>query len=148
MNHLKSSLFLIFVSLGTIFPQIALATPISKLKIIQKRISNLTPVHSWEELEEQRRQAPLGNETRQRRFDRDGGWRNFKRKHAQKIRRFRRNKGQDLSYEKSAYLYYNYNYGYLTDNCQFIKAPTRFCWFVNSGKKECEWRRKWQYSCY
>ncbi len=149
MSHLKFSVYLTFIVYVLCLPQMTWAAPISIPYNDTFEKSRIIKIHTWEELEEQRRQGAFGPEKRQREFRRDGGgWREFKRKHQRAIRRFQRNKGSGISFEKSAYLYYNYNYGYISDNCQFIKGPVRYCWFENSGKKECEWRRKWIYSCY
>ncbi|MGH1351738.1 MAG: hypothetical protein ACRBBN_13175 [Methyloligellaceae bacterium] len=151
MSHFKNSVFFLIFLTGLFFTYFASASPLSNsVSQYHNDIKRgIIPVHNWEELEEQRSQGAFGPEKRLRKFRRDGGgWRDFKRKHEREIRRFQRNKGRHLSFEKSAYLYYNYNFGYITDNCQFIKGPVRFCWFENSGKRQCEWRRKWIYSCY
>ena len=100
-------------------------------------------VHSWRKLEKE--QPP----THEGRFKHKGkGWKEYRHKKRKEIYEFSHGKPKNLSKRKSSYYYYNYDRGYITDNCEFIKAPRRVCWYNKYNDRICRWRLKWQYKCF
>ena len=75
-------------------------------------------------------------------------WRSYRRKYEDEIYKFGQGPSRNLPRDKAAYYYYNYKRGYITDNCEYIRAPVRKCSYLPNDKRKCRWTLRWQYKCF
>ncbi len=155
--HIYPFLCLLFFTLGT---NVVFGQPLNLKQDMFLEASGTAPylilAHSWKKAPKKEPHhhddhppddADHPNEAERSYYQKDNDWHHYPHERRKKTYRFGGG-SRYLSRKKSRYYSYNYDKGYLTDNCEYIRAPKRVCFYDRSDNRRCVWRLKWQYKCF